>query len=96
MSAFLELERRDLSVAWKEGGTVGVALGFYLGLPAWQAIQAPTPGNVQGVVKRALMSLILLDAILATATRAGTLGLLVLVLLAPSLYLNRRRWLYAT
>jgi len=30
MSAFLELARRDLSVAWKEGGTVGVALGFYL------------------------------------------------------------------
>ena len=30
MSAFLELARRDLSVAWKEGGSVGVALGFYL------------------------------------------------------------------
>jgi heme exporter protein B len=30
MSAFLELARRDLSIAWKEGGTVGVALGFYL------------------------------------------------------------------
>ena len=30
MSAFLELTRRDLAVAWKEGGTVGVALGFYL------------------------------------------------------------------
>ena len=30
MSAFLELARRDLRIAWKEGGTVGVALGFYL------------------------------------------------------------------
>ena len=30
MSAFLELARRDLSIAWKEGGTIGVALGFYL------------------------------------------------------------------
>ena len=30
MSAFWELVRRDLLVAWKEGGTVGVALGFYL------------------------------------------------------------------
>ena len=30
MSAFLELARRDLVVAWKEGGTIGVALGFYL------------------------------------------------------------------
>jgi heme exporter protein B len=30
MSAFSELVRRDLLLAWKEGGTVGVALGFYL------------------------------------------------------------------
>ena len=30
MSAFSDLVRRDLLVAWKEGGTVGVALGFYL------------------------------------------------------------------
>jgi heme exporter protein B len=30
MRPFLELARRDLRVAWKEGGTVGVALGFYL------------------------------------------------------------------
>jgi heme exporter protein B len=30
MSAVLELARRDLILAWKEGGTVGVALGFYL------------------------------------------------------------------
>jgi len=30
MNAFLELARRDLTVAWKEGGSVGVALGFYL------------------------------------------------------------------
>ncbi len=73
-----------------------VALGFFLGLPVWRAIQAPTPGNVQAVVRRALLSLILLDAVLATATRAGTLGLVILVLLAPSLYLNSRRWLYAT
>src|SRR6185503_16292492 len=30
MSAFRELVCRDLRLAWKEGGTVGVALGFYL------------------------------------------------------------------
>jgi heme exporter protein B len=30
MSAFRELVRRDLLLAWKEGGTIGVALGFYL------------------------------------------------------------------
>jgi heme exporter protein B len=30
MKAFSQLVRRDLSLAWKEGGTIGVALGFYL------------------------------------------------------------------
>ena len=30
MSAFWQLVRRDLAIAWKEGGTIGVALGFYL------------------------------------------------------------------
>jgi len=30
MSAFGELVHRDLRLAWKEGGTIGVALGFYL------------------------------------------------------------------
>jgi heme exporter protein B len=30
MSAFAELVRRDLLLAWKEGGSIGVALGFYL------------------------------------------------------------------
>ena len=30
MNAFVELVRRDLVLAWKEGGSIGVALGFYL------------------------------------------------------------------
>jgi heme exporter protein B len=30
MSAFAELVRRDLQLAWREGGTIGVALGFYV------------------------------------------------------------------
>jgi heme exporter protein B len=30
MTAFWELVRRDLLIAWREGGTLGVALGFYL------------------------------------------------------------------
>ena len=30
MKAFSQLVRRDLSLAWNEGGTIGVALGFYL------------------------------------------------------------------
>ena len=72
-----------------------MALGFFVGLPAWQAIEDPSPARVQAGVKRALMGLILLDAVLATAT-AGTVGLVILVLMVPSLYLNSRRWLYAT
>ena len=30
MSCFWHLVRRDLLLAWREGGTIGVALGFYL------------------------------------------------------------------
>jgi 4-hydroxybenzoate polyprenyltransferase len=72
-----------------------VALGFWLGFPLHRAIESPTPAHVQAGVKRSLMGLILLDAALAAGT-AGTAGLAVLMLLAPSLYLNRKRWLYAT
>ena len=72
-----------------------VGLGFFVGFPVASAIRTPTPDRVQAAVKRSLMGLILLDTVLATAL-AGTAGLALLVLLAPSVYLNRRRWLYAT
>jgi 4-hydroxybenzoate polyprenyltransferase len=72
-----------------------VALGFLVGLPIAQAIANPVPSQVQAAIKRALMCLILLDTVLATAT-AGVIGLVILFLLAPSLYLNRKSWLYAT
>ena len=72
-----------------------VALGVVVGLPIQQAIRKPSPERVQAAVKRSLMGLVLLDAVLATAL-AGSFGLLILLLLGPSLYLNRKRWLYAT
>lgn len=72
-----------------------VGLGFWVGMSVVGAIANPAPARVQAAVKRALMGLILLDAVLASAT-AGEVGLLILVLLAPSLYLNRKQWLYAT
>jgi 4-hydroxybenzoate polyprenyltransferase len=72
-----------------------VALGFAVGFPVVRAVRGPTPDNVQAAVKRSLMCLIVLDAVLASAL-AGSFGLVILVLLAPSLYLNRKRWLYAT
>lgn len=72
-----------------------VVLAFLIGSPVWQAIRNPSPGQVQNAVKRSLMGLILLDSVLATAL-AGSVGLLVLVLLIPSLFLNWQKWLYAT
>jgi 4-hydroxybenzoate polyprenyltransferase len=72
-----------------------VALGFWVALPVCRAVASPLPGNVQVAVKRCLMGLVLLDAVLATAV-AGAVGLVILVLLAPSVYLNRKSWLYAT
>jgi 4-hydroxybenzoate polyprenyltransferase len=72
-----------------------VAFGLFLGLAIWEAIQNPEPSSVQAAVKRCLMGLIVFDAILATAV-AGTLGLGILVLMVPSVILNRRRHLYAT
>jgi len=72
-----------------------VALGFWVGLPIRRAISNPTPSQVQFSVKRSLMALILLDAVLASAV-AGSVGLTILLLLVPALYLNRTGWLYAT
>lgn len=72
-----------------------VGLGFWVGVPVVRAIDNPVPSQVQAAVKRSLMALILLDSVLATAT-AGAIGLVILLLLAPSMYLNHKSWLYAT
>jgi 1,4-dihydroxy-2-naphthoate octaprenyltransferase len=72
-----------------------VGLGFFIGFPLWRAIANPTPATVQGAVRRCLMGLILFDTALATGA-AGSIGLVLLVLMGPSVYLNTRRWLYAT
>lgn len=72
-----------------------VGLAFFVGVAVLRAIANPLPTFVQAAVKRSLMALILLDTVLATGT-AGLAGLLILLLLAPSVYLNRKRWLYAT
>jgi 4-hydroxybenzoate polyprenyltransferase len=72
-----------------------VALGFLIGIPVGKAIAGPTPPQVQAAVRRSLMGLVVLDAVLATAV-AGVLGMVILVLLVPILFLRRWRWLYAT
>jgi 4-hydroxybenzoate polyprenyltransferase len=70
-----------------------VGLGFLVGVPAAQAVAEPTPRRVQSAVKRALVGLVVLDAVLATAL-SGPMGLVILVLLVPLLYLGR--WIYST
>jgi len=70
-----------------------VVLGFLVGIPVWNAINWPTPVHVQGAVKWAILGLVVLDAVLATAL-AGPSGLVILVLLLPALYLGQ--WIYST
>jgi 4-hydroxybenzoate polyprenyltransferase len=70
-----------------------VAFGFLVGMPVSQAISRPTPAFVQAAVKWAVLGLVGLDTILATAL-VGTVGLVILVLLLPALYLGR--WIYST
>jgi UbiA prenyltransferase family len=72
-----------------------VVLGFFVGFPLQRAIANPTPASVQGAVRHCLMGLILFDTALATGA-AGSVGLVLLVLMVPSVYLNTRAWLYAT
>lgn len=70
-----------------------VALGFWVGVPVSKAIAQPAPAHVQAGVKRAIFGLVLLDATLGVAL-AGPMGLIILLLLIPALYLGR--WIYST
>jgi 4-hydroxybenzoate polyprenyltransferase len=70
-----------------------VAFGLAIALPATRAWAKPEPVRVQRAVKRAVLGLIALDAILATAV-AGAPGLLLVLLLPPAMYLGQ--WLYST
>jgi UbiA prenyltransferase family len=70
-----------------------VAFGFYVGLPISRAIQTPGPKQVQAAVKRCILGLVVLDAVLATAF-AGAWGLLIVLLLLPAAWLGK--WVYST
>lgn len=70
-----------------------VLFGFAIGRPAIRAWSKPEPAAVQAAVKRAVLGLIALDAILATAV-AGPAGFLLLGLLPPALALGQ--WVYST
>jgi 4-hydroxybenzoate polyprenyltransferase len=69
------------------------AFGGYLGMAVVRAIRRPDPMRVQPVIKRAILGLIVLDALLASAF-VGSFGLLLAVLLIPGMILGR--WLYST
>ncbi len=70
-----------------------VGLLFLVGWPVGQALARPAPARVQQAVKKAIFGLVLLDAVLATAL-AGTVGLVVVLLLLPAFYLGQ--WVYST
>ena len=70
-----------------------VAFGFWIGFPIAKAIRKPTPQNVQAGVKRCILGLVLLDAILATVF-VGLYGLLIGLLLLPARWLGK--WVYST
>jgi 4-hydroxybenzoate polyprenyltransferase len=69
------------------------AFGYYVGSAVLRAIHHPVPARVQAAVKRAVLGLVVLDAILATAL-VGLAGLVLLVLLLPAQVLGR--WVYST
>ena len=70
-----------------------VAFGFIVGIPVLRAIRQPTPDNVQAGVKRCILGLVGLDALLASVF-VGTPGLLLLLLLPPALWLGK--WVSST
>jgi 4-hydroxybenzoate polyprenyltransferase len=70
-----------------------VVFAFVLGLAVVPAIRSPVPIRVQAAVKRALLGLVVLDALLASSL-VGIFGLLLALLVLPGIYLGR--WLYST
>jgi 4-hydroxybenzoate polyprenyltransferase len=70
-----------------------VAFGFLVGVPVSRAISEPSPRRVQSAVKRCVLGLVFLDAVLASMF-VGLPGLLLLLLLPPALWLGK--WVYST
>ncbi|MCZ2344007.1 MAG: UbiA family prenyltransferase [Bacteroidales bacterium] len=70
-----------------------VLFGFRIGIPIASAIRRRDPKSVQVAVKRCILGLVALDAVLATAF-IGWPGLSILLLLIPARFLGR--WVYST
>jgi 4-hydroxybenzoate polyprenyltransferase len=70
-----------------------VLFGFLVGRPIVRAISSRGPRDVQKAVKRCILGLVGLDALLATAF-VGLPGLLIVLLLPPALVIGK--WVYST
>jgi hypothetical protein len=70
-----------------------VAFGFVVGQPIARAIASPGPREVQRAVKRCVLGLVALDAVLATAF-AGLPALVILLLLPPAIAIGK--WVFST
>lgn len=70
-----------------------VGFGFYTGTAVVAAVRRPEPKQVQTAVKRCILGLIVLDAVLATAF-VGLPGMAILLLLPPAMLLGK--WVYST
>ena len=70
-----------------------ILFGIVIGVSLIRAIRVPEPRYVQAAIKRCILGLVVLDAVLATAF-VGWPGLLILLLLPPGLLLGK--WVYST
>jgi 4-hydroxybenzoate polyprenyltransferase len=67
--------------------------GIYVAIKVVPAVRDPKPARVQPAVKRAVLGLVLFDAILATSM-VGLVGLVLVALLVPAQLLGK--WIYST
>jgi 4-hydroxybenzoate polyprenyltransferase len=95
LSAFGPEDLVPAAVRWGQALFPYLLLAFiaYVGAAVARAVARPLPARVQAAVRRAVLGLVALDAILATGL-AGPLGLALVLLLVPALYLGR--WVYST
>ena len=91
----LLLVSAGLLVTWGGGGGVTglvflAALAVWLGRPVRAALADPAPRRIIGVIKAAVLGIILLDAAFVAAAGGPAAGLLVAALFVPAFLLGRR------
>jgi 4-hydroxybenzoate polyprenyltransferase len=81
-------------IGWGPSGAVGLAflvlLAAWLGAPLLAAIGEPAPRRIIGVIKAAVLGIILLDAAFTGAARGLLPGVIVALLFLPAFVLGRR------